>query len=361
MNATIQCLLATIPLSQLFLDNRWRDYLQKNWKGSNGILPGIFANLILNLWCDDCTEIRPSSMRNLCGRLNKEWGVDRQQDAKEFFDFVVDCLHEDLNIHWERTPLRPLTTKEEMQREYIPIRQDSKIEWQRYSHREQSPISDFFAGQHASRLRCTTCRNTSTTYEAFYSISVEIPRSSITQGWDIHDCLRSYTQEERLSKDEMWKCPHCKCEREATKQITITRAPMFLVVHFKRFEMRRGESAKKVHTPIHFPLFGLDMGPYTLPPPSQRELQQADPNHEHFPELATTGPYLYDAYAVMRHLGSSGNGGHYISLVRDASRGCWRKFDDDRVADFDPAKLKSDQRLQNEQAYILFYCRAPAR
>ena len=361
MNATIQCLLATIPLSQLFLDNRWRDFLQKNWKGSNGILPGIFANLIRSLWCDDCTAVRPNSMRNLCARLKQEWGVDRQQDAKEFFDFVVDCLHEDLNVHWERTPLRPLTTEEEMQREHMPIRHVSDIEWRRYSHREQSPISDFFAGQHASRLRCTTCQNTSTTYEAFYSISVEIPRSSRKQGWDLHDCLRSYTQEERLSKDEMWKCPYCKCEREATKQITITRAPMFLVIHFKRFEMRKGESAKKVHTPIHFPLFGLDMGAYTLPPPTQREVQQADPNHEHIPELATSAPYLYDAYAVMRHLGSSGNGGHYISLVRDASRGCWRKFDDDRVVDFDPAKLKSDQRLQNEQAYILFYCRAPAR
>lgn len=361
MNATVQCLLATIPLSQLFLDNRWRDFLQKNWKGSNGILPEIFANLIRSLWCDDCTAIRPSSMRKLCGSLNQEWAVDRQQDAKEFFDFVVDCLHEDLNVHWERTPLRPLTIKEEMHREHMPVRQVSELEWRRYSHREQSPICDIFAGQHASRLRCTTCKNTSTTYEAFYSISVEIPRSSRMQSWDIHDCLRSYTQEERLSKEEMWKCPYCKCEREATKQITITRAPMFLVVHFKRFEMRKGESAKKVHTPIHFPLFGLDMSPYTLPAPSPRELQQDDPTHEHIPELATTGPYLYDAYAVMRHLGSSGNGGHYISLVRDASRACWRKYDDDRVVDFDPTKLKSDQRLQNEQAYILFYCRAPAR
>ena len=323
MNATIQCLLATIPLSQLFLDNRWRDFLQKNWKGSNGILPGIFANLIRSLWCDDCTAIRPSSLRSLCGRLKAEWGVDRQQDAKEFFDFIVDCLHEDLNVHFEGTPLRPLTAKEEMSREHMPIRQVSDIEWRRYSHREQSPISEIFAGQHASRLRCTTCQNTSTTYEAFYSISVEIPRSSRKQGWDIHDCLRSYCQEEKLSKDEMWKCPYCKCEREATKQITITRAPHFLVVHFKRFEMRKGESAKKVHTPIHFPLFGLDMGDYMIPPASIRE-QQADPGHAS--ELATTGPYLYDAYAVMRHLGSSGNGGHYISLMRDASRGCWREI-----------------------------------
>ena len=361
MNATIQCLLATIPLSHYFLDNKWKDQTQKNWKGSNGIMPGIYANLIRSLWKDDVQAIRPSSLRSFCARLNKEWGVDRQQDAKEFFDFLSDCLHEDLNENWNRTPLRPLTLREEMDRERMPIQTVSRIEWNRYTHREKSWISDLFAGQHASRLRCTTCQNTSTTYEAFYSISVEIPRTSGKRPWDIHDCLRSYCQEERLSGDEVWKCPHCKCEREATKQITITRAPQFLVVHFKRFEMQKGQSAKKVHTPIGFPLFGLNMESYIIPQAS-KEAHDHSRMDEPIRDAATTPPYLYDAYAVMRHIGTSGNGGHYISLVRDAARGnIWRKFDDERVTDFDPNKLKPDHKLQNEQAYLVFYGRAVAR
>ncbi len=366
MNATIQCLLATIPLSQFFLDDRWRSLTQKNWKGSNGVLPTIFANLIRSLWANDVQAVRPTSFRNFCARLKDEWGVDRQQDAKEFFDFVVDCLHEDLNRNFDRTALRPLTSTEEMQRERWPVAKVSSLEWARYTHREHSYISDLFAGQHASRLRCTTCRNTSTTYEAFYSVSVEIPRTNFKRdgsGWDIHDCLRSYCKEEMLSGDEVWKCPYCKCEREATKQITITRAPQFLVVHFKRFEMRKGD-AKKVHTPIQFPLFGLNMGNYMIAPPDPKDDTARGPRDQLdglVADPATQGPYLYDAYAVMRHLGSSGNGGHYISLVRDAARGCWRKFDDERVTDFDPAKLRPEYRLQNEQAYILFYGRAVAR
>ena len=360
MNATIQCLIATIPISQFFLDNKWKDLIQKNWKGSNGIMPQIFSNLVKALWQDDGDPIRPTSLRNFCARLNREWGVDRQQDAKEFFDFIVDCLHEDLNVNWQRTPLNPLTPKEELERERLPTYKASRIEWDRYTHRESSYISERFAGQHASRLRCTTCHGTSTTYEAFYSISVEIPRTQGKQPWTIDNCLRSYCKEERLSGDEVWKCPYCKCEREATKQITITRAPQFMVVHFKRFEMSKGESAKKVHTPIHFPLFGLNMEPYMISQsPNQAGRQQAI---DSVADPAVTPPYIYDAYAVMRHIGSSGNGGHYISLVRDAARGnIWRKFDDDRVTDFDPQKLKPEHRLQNEQAYIVFYGRAVAR
>ncbi|KAL8719388.1 MAG: hypothetical protein Q9225_003593 [Loekoesia sp. 1 TL-2023] len=356
MNATVQCLLATIPLSQFFLDNRWRDYVVKNWKGSNGIMPEIYANLIRSLWKGDVQSVRPITLRRLCARLNPEWGLDRQQDAKEYLDFLLDCLHEDLNQRWEKQPLVPLSLKQELTRERMPIQEVSRIEWQRYSHREASFISNLFAGQHASRLRCTTCRNTSTTYEAFYSISVEIPQKG--KGADIHDCLRSYCQEERLSKDEMWKCPHCRCQREATKQIIITRAPQFLVVHFKRFSAGKNESTKKVHTPINFPLYGLNIESYMVPPANKGRDSQPSDEHQ---DAAITPPFLYDAYAVMRHLGASGNGGHYISLVRDAARGCWRKFDDDKVTDFDPNRLKSDQRLQNEQAYLVFYGRQVAR
>ena len=361
MNATIQCLLATIPLSQFFLDNRWRGFLQKNWKGSNGIMPEIYANLIRSMWRNDVQAIRPSSLRKFCARLNKEWGVDRQQDAKEFFDFLVDCLHEDLNINWERTPLRPLNIEQELQRERTPVQIASKTEWDRYCHRESSFVSSLFAGQHASRLRCTTCRNTSTTYEAFYSISVEIPRSG--KG-DIRDCLRSYCQEEMLSGDEVWKCPYCNCEREATKQIIITRAPQFLVIHFKRFSASKTQEARKVHTPIDFPLHGLNMEPYMIPPPSPdvaRQVAKLSGGADGAVDPAITPPYQYDAYAVMRHLGRSGNGGHYISLVKDSARGCWRKFDDERATDFDPHKLRSEQRLQNEQAYLVFYARSAAR
>ncbi|KAJ5221146.1 uncharacterized protein N7469_010033 [Penicillium citrinum] len=355
MNSTIQCLSATSIMSKFFIDNRFRNYVQKNWKGSQGVMPGLYANLIRSLWKDDVEVIMPSSFRNFCGRLNREWAIDRQQDAKEFFDFVVDCLHEDLNVNWQRNPLRPLTFAEEMQRERMPVQKVSRIEWDRYSHREESFISSLFAGQHASRLRCTTCRQTSTTYEAFYSISVEIPATGTA---DIYQCLRSYCKEEMLSGDEVWKCPHCKCKRMATKQIFITRAPQILVVHFKRFSASKTQSARKIHTPIEFPLHGLRMDEFLIP-----HTTSAPPPDVGGPPAmgATDPPFTYDAFAVLRHLGSSMGSGHYISLVRDAERHCWRRFDDERASDFNPRDLRTRDRLQNEQAYIVFYERVPAK
>ena len=352
MNGTVQCLSATIDLATYFLDETWRMFVQrKNWKGSEGIMPEIFSNLIRSLWRGEAGALRPRSLRTFCARLNPEWGVDRQQDAKEFLEFLIDCLHEDLNVHWSRAALRPLTAEEELRREKMPMNVVSKIEWDRYSHREHSFIADLFAGQHASRLTCTNCHGTSTTYEAFYSISVEIPRSGQTR---ITECLQSYCKKEMLDPGEEWNCPVCKCQREATKTIRITRLPRILVVHFKRFSGSRTEATRKVHTAVDFPLYGLDMMPYMV----DTRLKTGEQER---PDPAVTPPFLYDAYAVMRHIGNTLNGGHYISLVRDAARGVWRRFDDDRVTDFEPGKMKFADRLQNEQAYIVFYERARAR
>ena len=360
MNSTIQCLSATTTLSQFFLEDMYKHYIQKNWKGSSGIMPGLYTNLIRSLWKSDVEVIKPTTFRTFCGRMNREWAIDRQQDAKEFYDFLVDCLHEDLNVNWNRTQLKPLSPAEELQRERTPISVASGYEWQRFQHRDYSFVSSLFAGQHASRLRCTSCHNTSTTYEAFYSISVEIPQQP-GQGADIYSCLRSYTQEEMLSGDEVWKCPHCKCEREATKQIILTRLPQFLVVHFKRFSASKNESARKIHTPIEFPLHNLTMDPFMIQhPPSAPAVKPVTSEDPASAESATTPPYTYSCYGVLRHLGNTLTSGHYISLVKDQGRGCWRKFDDDRTIDFDPARLQGKDRLQSGEAYIVFFQRAPA-
>ena len=359
MNATIQSLSGTIPLTAFFLDGTYQKHVQKdNWKGSKGIMPEYFTILLRNLWQPNGVDtIRPTNFKKLSARLNKEWASDRQQDAKEFLEFLIDCLHEDLNVNWSRTPLRQLTDAEEAERERTPPFIASKKEWDRYLHRDHSRITDLFAGQHISRLQCTTCGTSSTTYEAFYSISVEIPMPTREHPHvTLYDCLRSYCATERLSGDEVWHCPHCKRDREATKQITISRAPDFLVVHFKRFSASHSERAKKIHVPVHFPLNNLDLEPFMLPPPNRHEVAAIAARYEkgglEVP-VAMRRPYRYNCYAVMRHLGSTMTSGHYISVVKDAARGVWREFNDERIGDYRPQDLRFD----TSEPYILFYQR----
>jgi ubiquitin carboxyl-terminal hydrolase 8 len=281
--------------------------------------------------------------------------VDQQQDAKEFLEFVMDLLHEDLNVNWRNPPPHVLSTEEEKFREQLAKPFAAQVEWARHAKRDKSLISDLFAGQHCSTLRCLKCGHTSTTYEMFMSISVEIPRSGQS---NINECLRMYCREEKLAGGEKWSCPICKKDREATKRITITRAPRYLVIHFKRFAAGLHQSAKKVHTPIDFPLRNMDLTEFMAPLPTQEERQRAAQATGDMKYLTRRledpmlPPYTYDAYAVMRHLGASLSSGHYISLVRDGGRGKWREFNDDKVVDFVPGDGKA---LQDGRAYIVFF------
>jgi ubiquitin carboxyl-terminal hydrolase 8 len=61
-------------------------------------------------------------------------------------------------------------------------------------------------------------------------------------------------------------------------------------------------------------------------------------------------PYLYDAYAVMRHHGGTLGGGHYTALCRDPGRNCWRLYNDSRVDDVDV-----DQKKAMMEAYVVFF------
>ncbi|KAL1610632.1 ubiquitin-specific protease doa4 [Paraconiothyrium brasiliense] len=360
MNSVVQCLSANPNLTAWFLSGRYAEYLQKrNWKGTEGILPEAYATLLSNLYKGDTSAIRPSTFRKVCGRFNQTWQLDEQQDAKEFLEFVLDMMHEDLNTVYNKAPLRDLTEEMEMAREQLPRPYAARIEWNRYLHRNNSLIGNLFAGQHASQLTCKKCGITSTTFEAFWSISVEIRQD---KACDIRDCLRSYCSVETLDSSDTWKCPRCKKQREATKKITLTRAPDTLVVHFKRFSASHGQAARKIRTPVSFPLQGLDMGPFMEPPITpEGEAKARASNTQADVQLtqlktdpAMNPPYMYNAYAIIFHHGATLGSGHYTAMAKDQAKGCWRNFNDDRIRDFEPMQMPAEDR---EKAYIVFYQR----
>jgi ubiquitin carboxyl-terminal hydrolase 8 len=368
MNSVIQALSSTTPLSIFYLDDGFRNQLQRdNALGSKGVLSELYSNVIRSLWKGDVECIRPTTFRAYVRRISDAFDNEDQQDAMEFLALLIDQLHEETNTNYNRTILRALTEKEEALRERMPKLIAAKTEWSRHTHRSLSFVNNLFAGQYASRLTCLTCNFTSTTYEAFTSISVEIPQDQhkwITNGGrlpSLEDCLRSFCSQEELGADNAWHCKRCKTMREASKRITITRAPSHLIIHFKRFATNAsGRAARKVRIPVDFPLKGLDLGPYTLPPPSPEEAQviARDYGLEQLKtDISMSPPYTYDAYAVVRHIGATIASGHYVTVAKDPARRCWRVFNDKYVHDFQPEQLPPAQRLQNEEAYIVFYQR----
>ncbi len=291
------------------------------------------------------------------------------------------------------------------------------MEWLRWSHRNTSRISSVFGGQYMSRLRCPVCGCTSTSYETFFSIALEIPRPGSTApsgassggggsgssggrgrgSWpSVYDCLRNYTREERLGPADPWTCPTCRESREASKQLTITRAPPILVLQLKRFRSVRRGCTDKNSMFVDFPLTGLDLTPFALavaaPAAAANDAGAAAragtvngtavsngvANGAATTTTTTAGGGAtltngtasapspspappaqrieYNAFAVVNHFGSL-HGGHYTALIRDriagggsgSSSGQWLEYNDRSVNSFPAHKVPS------AAAYLLFY------
>ena len=91
-------------------------------------------------------------------------------------------------------------------------------------------------------------------------LSVPVPDDSdLTQNAvDLAECIKEFTKEEKLDKEEKWFCPKCKEFQESIKKIDIWKCPNILVVHLKRFKYTRHKRAK-IRTLVKSPLINFNM------------------------------------------------------------------------------------------------------
>ncbi|ESN92883.1 hypothetical protein HELRODRAFT_151311, partial [Helobdella robusta] len=148
----------------------------------------------------------------------------------------------------------------------------------------------------------------------------------------LSDCLSLFTEPEVLDEDHTWLCPHCKCQRQASKQMLLYRLPPILVIHIKRFAFNSFTFRQKIQDFVQFPLRDLDMSPYCVP-------------------NSAMSPSTYDLYAVINHHGFL-LGGHYTTFAQyniSVKNTGWRFFDDSTVT---PC---SENDVITDGAYVLFY------
>jgi hypothetical protein len=154
MNSTIQCLSATIPLARYFLGGTYRRHIARsNPLSSNGRVADEFAKLVQSMWSRDETVVVPSEFKHVMGELYPSFAGNEQQDSQEFLSFLLDQLHEDLNI--AKRPFPP--SAPDIDSENYPEAELMELEWRNYRARNWSLIVDMFQGTLKSKLQCQTC------------------------------------------------------------------------------------------------------------------------------------------------------------------------------------------------------------
>lgn len=386
MNCILQCLGATPQLTNFFfptlnLDSSNSSQVQSyrqhinvsNKLGTKGILTTNFVTLLMNMFNNAGKYFTPSSFKKVVGSLSpgNQFATFDQQDCLEFLNFILDGLHEDLNQMVvsdpeERKRITELTPEEEKNRELLPVRLSSTIEWERYLKLNFSIIVDYFQGQFLSHLKCLECNLTSTTYNAFSILSLPIPEKlGSVKDVLLDECFQEFVTTELLDEDNKWYCPRCKQFTRLSKKLTITRLPQVLILHFKRFKMTTNGYINKLDTFIKYPVNDvLDLTSYWpsigtyVEDDIKNRIISPEKEHEILSSLPTRNqepPFRYKLYGVANHFGTLTTG-HYTSYVKkkDDSKKTkgWCYFDDEKVT----FNCKESQVL-NKNAYCLFYQR----
>lgn len=261
MNSTLQCLRFTIPLTKFFLVNDIE---------TDDIIIKTYKELVEKSWLEEKT-FTPINFKRALGTINRIFMGSNQHDAHELLICILDQLNTSL------------------------IKQNITI------------INDLFRGYYKQTIKCLECNYESITRQEFMTLEIPI------NGDNIYDCLISYLSEEKLDKDNLYKCDRCKKYVDATKMLEIDELPNFLIIALKRFNKKN-----KLDNDILIPIKNFNL-------------------------LDS----IYNLYGTINHYGNI-FGGHYTANVLHANDEWYR------MNDVNCSKISKNQ-ISDKSVYITFY------
>jgi ubiquitin carboxyl-terminal hydrolase 8 len=324
LNSSLQCLSATIPLTDYFLAYQYKQEINySNHLGTGGKLVVEYAELMKAVWLGHNAVVRPQAFKNQLERFAPQFRGFRQHDSQEFLAYLLDGIHEDLN----RIEKKPYI--EDRDYDGTNDEQDAIEAWKNYLRRDKSLIVDIFQGQTRSRLQCLKCGHSNLRFEPFMYLSLPISAKCRT----ITDCLELYLEQENMVGVNQWYCGKCKVHVDATKKTDLWILPPILIVHLKRFNFNDyGHLGSKNNAALQYPLQDWNLSKYV---------------HSEGSELP-----MYDCYAVSNHVGGLG-GGHYTAYGQSRFNDQWFEFNDSSYRPIDDSEIKRN----TSSAYVLFYNR----
>ncbi|XP_055533735.1 ubiquitin carboxyl-terminal hydrolase 36 isoform X2 [Wyeomyia smithii] len=232
-----------------------------------------------------------SKLRLVCKHLVP----GRQEDAHEFLRYLMEA----------------------MEKSFLS-RFDKSKELDQYS-KETTPLNQILGGYLRSEVKCLSCQHTSTTFQHFEDLLLDIRKAN-----SIEEALDVYFARERL-EEMQYRCEACKKRVAATKQFSLERAPFVLCIQLKRFSMLGGKINKHVELRNR-----LDLTPYSSK------------------SATSSGKLTYKLVSMVTHLGNTQHCGHYTAIGSTES-GTYYVFDDSSVRSI------SMQNVTSTNAYIIFY------
>ena len=355
MNAALQCFSNTKALTSYFLNYNNLQYLKSNTitiSGTNE--PSLvieYLRLVRHLWCDPPkSAYAPNEFKKAIGKMDSLFKDFEANDAKDFVNFMVMRLHDELNgVDNHLTKQNNLTPPPNILNPYdqIQVLQSYLYEFQINFN---SFISNCFYGTTQGEFECQNCKMqiyqtgqnlplVKYNYQTFFFLNfplnevskyilsnqmlyMKYMNSGINPSSVVNliDCFYYY------QKDEILSCYCDRCFNNNAQVLTRTKlyvAPIYLILLFNR-----GKGIQ-YNIKITFP-------------------ETLDTNG-----LFVNPSGLYQLYGVVKHYGDSSASGHFTAYCRSPIDRQWYYYNDAMVT---PVNEQDKYQIQeNGLTYMLFY------
>ena len=180
MNSILQIFLNIKEIKDIFksiltYQDNFIDFLL-NCKSEKVILVEEFINLLKQKYYDRKKALVPKEFKKICGKFNDNFGGFIQQDANDFYIFLLQSLHEGTNIKSENIYIE---NRDKLNEDNSETENDLANEcWANNVRNNASYFYGLFTGQLQSKLICQKCKKEKIKYEPYSSLDLPIPEDN---------------------------------------------------------------------------------------------------------------------------------------------------------------------------------------
>lgn len=121
------------------------------------------------------SSFAPRQLKNTIGRYGPAFSGYGQQDSQEFLLFLLDGLQEDLNKILKKPYIEKPDSTDEMIHNKAALAEFAEKCWDIYKARNDSVVTDLFAGMYKSTLHCPVCDKFSIIFDPFNNLTLQLP------------------------------------------------------------------------------------------------------------------------------------------------------------------------------------------
>lgn len=139
-----------------------------------------YANLLNEMYSDlGTTSFTPRGFKNTIARYGQAFSGYGQQDSQEFLMFLIDGLQEDLNRIKKKPYIEKPDSTDEMVSDPVALQGLADRSWEIYKARNDSVVTDLFAGMYKSTVVCPICDKVSIIFDPFNNLTLQLPIENV--------------------------------------------------------------------------------------------------------------------------------------------------------------------------------------